>query len=357
MSHIAGDVASAAGADGDPGQQLGDWSYRSVPGRPKMLLAPMVRTNSLAFRTLCSEYGADMVYSEEMVDKSIIECRRTVNEALGTIDYSSPEAAERGGGRVIFRTKPGERVVLQLGTASATHALLAAQNAAADVCAIDINMGCPVKFSLQGGMGSALLTQPEKVRDILSTLRRNLPASLPVTCKIRLLDTDHETIELARVIESCGVAALAVHARRKQDRPRHWSQWDRFKLLREALPRSLPVVLNGDLFAPEDVPRALEATGADALMLARGALWNPSIFATAHGRGMVTQAECVRRCAERARHLASRPVVSAQTPRARHLASRPVVPVRLMPCFMCNRMPRLHRSCAGTLSCTCTFHM
>ena len=195
-----------------------DWAY----GGGRLLLAPMVRVNSLAFRTLCAEHGAAMLYSEEIVDKSLAECRRTENSALGTVDFESP--GDRGGGRVVFRTYPGERVALQLGTACATQALLAAQKAATDVRAVDINMGCPVKFSVQGGMGSALLTQPEKVRDILTTLRRNLPSSLAVTCKIRLLEEPHDTLQLARIIESCGVAAMAVHARRRQDRPRHWAQ-------------------------------------------------------------------------------------------------------------------------------------
>ena len=273
-----------------------EWSYRSTDAdRPRMLLAPMVRVNSLAFRTLCAEYGASMVYSEEIIDRLISGSRRVVNDKLGTVDFETPPGDRGGGGRVIFRVRPGEPVVLQLGTASGPEALLAAQRAAADVRAIDVNMGCPERFSLQGGMGSALLTQPERVRDILTTLRRNLPASLPVTCKIRLLDDARETETLARIIESCGVAALAVHARRKQDRPRFWAQWDRFRLLRDALPASLPIVLNGDVFTPADVPRALAASGADALMLARGALWNPSIFGTARGAPMETQADALMR--------------------------------------------------------------
>jgi tRNA-dihydrouridine synthase 2 len=117
-------------------------------------------------------------------------------------------------------------------------------------------MGCPVKFSLQGGMGSALLTEPEKVRDILTTLRRNLPASLAVTAKIRLLDDYKQTLQLAQLIESCGVAALAVHARRRHDRPRHWAQWDEFRRLRDMMPASLPLILNGDVFSAADVAHA-----------------------------------------------------------------------------------------------------
>ena len=115
-----------------------DWSYRG-----KLLLAPMVRVNSLAFRTLCGVYGADMLYSEEIVARSLVACRRTENAALGTVDFVAPADS-----RVVFRTRPKERVVLQLGTACAAEALQAAMCAASDVRAVDLNMGCPVKFSL-----------------------------------------------------------------------------------------------------------------------------------------------------------------------------------------------------------------
>lgn len=263
------------------------WSYRDT-----MMLAPMVRINQLPFRMLCAEHGADICYSEELVDRSLLACPRTVNAALGTIDYVRPD------GQIVFRTRPRERIALQLGTACAAEALRAAQHVSADVRAIDVNMGCPVKFSLQGGMGSALLTQPERVRDILTTLVRNLSPTLPVTCKIRLLEDPHETLQLAKIIESCGVATLAVHARRKQDRPRHWAQWDQFRLLRETMPSSLPLVLNGDVLAPDDVARARQTTGADSMMLARGALWNPSIFRLGCGLPMVPQSEVVERYVE-----------------------------------------------------------
>ena len=225
-----------------------EWSYRGG-----LFLAPMVRINHLPFRMLASEYGADMVYSEELVDRSILACRRTENERLGTFDYC------HGDGKLIFRVKPRERVVLQLGTASAGDALRAAQVVGSDVRAIDVNMGCPVKFSTQGGMGSALLSQPEKVRDILRTLVSNL-APMPVTCKIRLLDSTPETLQLARVIADTGVSALAVHTRRRHDRPRHWAQWDQFPLIRQAV-GALPLVLNGDVFVPEDIPRAVAPSG------------------------------------------------------------------------------------------------
>lgn len=295
------------------------WEYSGA-----WVLAPMVRVNTLPFRLLCAEYGADMVYSEELVDKSVVACRRTVS-ASGDAEYRHAD------GKLIFSTVPHERVAFQLGTASGPDALAAANIVADDVRAIDVNMGCPVKFSTQGGMGSALLTQPERVRDILTTLVRNFGGRRAVTCKIRLLDDPAATLQLARLIEGCGVDALAVHCRRVSDRPRHWAQWDAMTELRAALPPSLPLLLNGDVFSVLDGVRALDQTRADGLMLARGALWNPALFARDEAR-LATQARRRRRrpcralaeAQARRREAAALPP-SAMAPRARESVFRPRV--------------------------------
>ena len=268
------------------------WEYRGA-----WALAPMVRINTLPFRLLCAEHGADLLYSEELVDKSVAACRRSVS-ARGEAEYRHAD------GKLIFSTVPHERVAFQLGTASGPDALAAANVVVDDVCAVDVNMGCPVRFSTQGGMGSSLLTQPERVRDILTTLVRNIGGRRAVTCKIRLLEappppppppltranrpvtparpaarqTTAATLDLTRMIASCGVDALAVHCRRVPDRPRHWAQWDALTRIRQTLPPSLPLLLNGDVFSLDDARRALDETGADGLMLARGALWNASLF-------------------------------------------------------------------------------
>ena len=212
QASTASTAASSLSSSAAPAPEEEPWSYRNI-----LALAPMVRVNTLPFRLLAREYGADIVYSEELVDRSVMACRRSENAALGTVEF------KHDSGKLIFSTVPHERVAFQLGTASAGDALRAAQVVVNDVRAIDINMGCPIKFSVQGGMGAALLSKPEVVRDILITLVRNLPG-VPVTCKIRLLDSPHETLQLARIIQDTGVAALAVHGRRRSDRPRWWAQ-------------------------------------------------------------------------------------------------------------------------------------
>lgn len=165
-------------------------------------------------------------------------------------------------------------MVFQMGTSNAVRALTAAQLVCNDVAAIDINMGCPKSFSLSGGMGAALLTNPELIHDILTTLKRNL--DIPVTCKIRLLKSSQDTVELARRIEKTGVSALAVHGRRVADRPRDPAKWSEIADIVAAL--SIPVIANGDVFEYDDFQLIKNVTGAASVMVARGAMWNASIF-------------------------------------------------------------------------------
>ncbi|XP_078444480.1 aldolase-type TIM barrel family protein isoform X1 [Wolffia australiana] len=261
-----------------------------VDYRNKHILAPMVRVGTLPFRLLAADYGADITYGEEIIDHKMLKCVRRENDLLGTTDF-----VEKGTNDVVFRTCPEEksRVVFQMGTSNAVRALTVAQMLHEDVMAIDINMGCPRSFSLSGGMGAALLTKPELIHDILTTLRRNL--DLPVTCKIRLLENTQETVELARRIEKTGVSALAVHGRKVADRPRYPAQWSEIAAVADAL--SIPVIANGDVFEYEDFGRIKQATGAASVMVARGAMWNASVFSAA-GKSSWEQVkrEYVRKC-------------------------------------------------------------
>ncbi|KAF3439145.1 hypothetical protein FNV43_RR17420 [Rhamnella rubrinervis] len=239
----------------------------------KLVLAPMVRVGTLPFRLLAAEFGADITYGEEIIDHKLVKCERRLNEHIGSVDF-----VEKGTESVVFRTCNEERehVVFQIGTSDALRALTAAQMVCNDVAAIDINMGCPKSFSLSGGMGAALLSKPDLIHDILTTLRRNL--NTPVTCKIRLLKSPQDTVELARRIEKTGVSALAVHGRKVADRPRDPAKWSEIADVVASV--SIPVIANGDLFEYDDFQRIKAATGASSVMVARGALWNASIFSS-----------------------------------------------------------------------------
>eukprot|EP00163_Fabomonas_tropica_P027862 TRINITY_DN5494_c0_g1_i3.p1 TRINITY_DN5494_c0_g1~~TRINITY_DN5494_c0_g1_i3.p1 ORF type:complete len:376 (+),score=61.73 TRINITY_DN5494_c0_g1_i3:113-1240(+) len=236
----------------------------------------MVRSGTLPLRLLALEYGCDVVFGEEIIAQRITGGQRVVNEVLGTVDYVSVPKHGHTRPDIFFRTCDAEKgkVVFQLGTSSAVQALEAAQTIIQDVDGIDINMGCPLPFSVKGGMGSALLTKPETAKDILSTLVRNLDK--PVSCKIRLLPKLEDTLALVKVLESTGIHAITVHNRFKVERPRDPAHYDQLpEIVRAA---NIPVICNGDVFAYEDIAKLKELSGCSGVMMARGALWNPSIF-------------------------------------------------------------------------------
>ncbi|XP_041375440.1 tRNA-dihydrouridine(20) synthase [NAD(P)+]-like [Gigantopelta aegis] len=239
----------------------------------KKILAPMVRISSLPMRLLSLEYGADLVYCEEIIDHKILSAKRIENELLGTVDYVLSDET------VVFRTCPQEKekLIFQLGTCDAQRALRAAKKVEKDISGIDVNMGCPKEFSIKGGMGAALLTQPEKVKQILTTLVNGL--TIPVTCKIRILPQLEDTISLAKIIESTGVAALAIHGRTKAERPQHRNHNDVIKAVAQTL--TIPVIANGaskEITTFEDIEKFRLDTGASSVMLARSAEWNTSVF-------------------------------------------------------------------------------
>lgn len=121
-----------------------------------------------------------------------------------------------------------------------------------DVAGIDVNMGCPKPFSLKGGMGAALLRAPDTAHAILTALVASLP-NTPITCKIRLLGTEEETLALVRRLVSTGIAAIGVHGRVQTQRPREPVSEEQIAMIRKVGTPFLPVlagsilVLNVDL--------------------------------------------------------------------------------------------------------------
>ncbi|KAI8098468.1 uncharacterized protein BX664DRAFT_318778 [Halteromyces radiatus] len=236
----------------------------------KTFLAPMVRVGTLPMRLLALRYGADLVWTEELVDKRIIGSVRKYNVATGVTEYWKGQA-------MCFATHPDEKgkVILQLGTADPDLALQAALTLKDEIAGVDLNCGCPKKFSVQGGMGAALLTNPDRLKAILTKLVENL--DIPVTCKIRILESEEETLKLAKMIESTGVKALTIHCRTRNQRSTTPARWEAMKQVTKTLTK-IPVVVNGDVMCWNDIAKAKEVTGASSVMIARGAQDNPSAF-------------------------------------------------------------------------------
>ncbi|KAJ2908235.1 tRNA-dihydrouridine synthase 2, partial [Coemansia aciculifera] len=243
----------------------------------------MVRVGTLPMRLQAQQYGADLMWGPEIVDKSIVGSERVVDDKTGVIAYVK-------GGKDIFTTHPSERqkVIFQMGSAAPETALAAAKHIEQDVSGIDLNCGCPKRFSIQGGMGAALMADPPRLCSILDVLVKNI--DLPITCKIRVFDNIEKTLDLVRQIAATGISALTVHCRTKNMRPHEKAMWNRLNDVVSELP-DLPIILNGDIFEYADVQRAREETGATSVMTARGAAANPSIF---RSEGMLPAMDAAR---------------------------------------------------------------
>ncbi|CEF64401.1 tRNA-dihydrouridine(20) synthase [NAD(P)+]-like [Strongyloides ratti] len=238
----------------------------------KICLAPMVRAGRTPLRLLSLDYGADLVYTEEIVDKRLITAKRIENKLLNTIDYVNDA-------ELVLRIAPEEKgkLVLQIGTDSPERSCEVINKVVDDISSIDINMGCPKPFSILGGMGAALLSKPELAKEILESLVSI--SKVPVSAKIRVLNKREDTLEFAKMVQRTGVSAIGVHGRRRDERPNDKNRIDEIKEVVDYL--DIPVLANGEsgvIKEYKDIERFKEKTGASGVLLGRIALSNPSIF-------------------------------------------------------------------------------
>jgi tRNA-dihydrouridine synthase 2 len=255
-------------------------------------LAPMVRASSTPLRALALHYGANVVYSEELMDRSIAATVREVNDALGTVDFikDTSQLSKKTLKRLQRDNRPAlllridpkleaNKLIGQLGTGEPELALPAARHIYQDVSAIDINMGCPKKFSVSGGMGAALLSDPDRASRIIKALRAEIPR--PISCKIRLLKDTASTVHFIEAMINAGAHAIAIHARRAGDdstKPADWKTLEEvLGLMRSKYPK-FPFLVNGDFYKREEIEELLTKTGANGVLLARPALYNTSMF-------------------------------------------------------------------------------
>lgn len=159
------------------------------------------------------------------------------------------------------------------------HLLAAAQLAAPYCDAVDLNLGCPQGIARKGHYGAFLQEDQELVHRLISNLHKNL--SVPVTAKIRILDSKEETLKYAKNVLDAGASILTVHGRRREQKGHltGLADWSYIRYLRENLPQETVIFANGNILQRGDVEKCLAATGADAVMSAEGNLSDPAIFA------------------------------------------------------------------------------
>ncbi len=223
-----------------------------------LILAPMAGVTDLPFRLLCKEQGAGLICMEMVSAKAIYYKNKNTEQLLEISPKEHPVSLQ------LFGSDP--EIIAEM----------AARIEERPFDILDFNMGCPVPKVVNNGEGSALMKNPKLVEEILSRLVKAVEK--PVTVKIRKgFDDDHvNAVEIAKIAESCGVAAIAVHGRTRQQYYSGKADWDIIRQVKEAV--AVPVIGNGDLLCAGDVADMREETGCDGFMIGRGAQGNPWIF-------------------------------------------------------------------------------
>lgn len=207
------------------------------------------------------------------VDRCVSEFIRITDQLLPARSFTRvvPELL-RGS-----RTRAGVPVRPQLlGSDPICVAENAARLAELAPAGIDLNFGCPAKTVNRHRGGAVLLNEPELVHAIVATVRRAVPADVPVSAKMRLgVDDEARLLDCAHAIDSAGASELAVHARTKAHGYRPPAYWESIAQVKEAV--RLPVIANGDIWSVADAARCRQVTGCDALMLGRGMVRRPGL--------------------------------------------------------------------------------
>ena len=217
----------------------------------------MAGISNTSFRKIIKRMGAGLIYAEMVSDKAIVfDNEKTVNMLLMS-EEERPIAQQIFGSDLDSFVKAAKIVEEKM------HP---------DI--IDINMGCPVpKVAIKNQAGSALLKNPEKIKEIVNAVVKAV--NVPVTVKIRSGwdEASINAVEIAKIIEKAGASAITIHARTRSQGYSGHADWNIIKQVKEAV--SIPVIGNGDVTSAYECKKMLEETGCDAVMIGRGVLGNP----------------------------------------------------------------------------------
>ena len=224
----------------------------------EVFLSPMAGVTDLPFRTICKEKGCGMLYTEMINAKALCYDDENTKKMLNLEDDGHPVAVQ------IFGSDPE-----YMGKAASimnqyTNDILA------------INMGCPAPKVIKNGDGSALMRNPKLAAEVLTAVVKN--SKKPVTLKIRKGwdDNSVNALEIAKIAEECGISALAIHGRTREQFYSGKADWDIIAEIKQSI--NIPVIGNGDVFDVQDAVNMLEKTKCDAIMIGRGSQGNPWIF-------------------------------------------------------------------------------
>ncbi|XP_021707169.1 tRNA-dihydrouridine(20a/20b) synthase [NAD(P)+]-like [Aedes aegypti] len=235
------------------------------------ICAPMVRYSKLEFRNLVRSYGTDLTFTSMIMADSFCQSEKARLNEFTTNRDDTP-------------------VIAQFAAKNAVDFLSATEMAFPYVDGVDLNCGCPQRWAMQDGYGSALLRTPELIADMLCTVRRNLPSTFSVSVKVRLLQKSlSATIDMCRQLEACGITFITVHGRTPAQKTNIPVNQEALKEIKSSL--GIPVVANGDIFSLQDADAMHCKTNCDGVMSARGILSNPAMYAGFER----TPLECIQR--------------------------------------------------------------
>lgn len=223
-----------------------------------VILAPMAGVSDLPFRLLCRELGAGLVCMEMVSAKAILYNNRNTDSLMEIHPDELPVSLQLFGSDPDIISEQAKRIEER------------------PFSFLDINMGCPVPKVVNNGEGSALLKNPKLVEEILTKLVKAVRK--PVTVKIRkgFNEDSVNAVEIAKIAESCGVAAVAVHGRTREQYYSGRADWEIIAKVKDAV--KIPVIGNGDVVSGQTARDMLEQTGCDGVMIGRAAQGNPWIF-------------------------------------------------------------------------------